>query len=150
MNRRESPTWNAAGFCRRQPRKASRFWQRFRGISRFVDVLPIFVEAFGCLTPFGHVSWTSRLWFRRCFILTPRPGEMIQIWRAYFSNGLVQPPDIVFSETRVLKREMNVSNWGWGQQVIFQSFYTWKNQLNRMGNCSCPCSAYWTSPQMVD
>ena len=26
------------------------------------------------------------------FLLSPLPGEMIPIWRAYFSNGLVQPP----------------------------------------------------------
>ena len=29
-----------------------------------------------------------------CFIFTPKIGEMIQFWRAYFSDGLVQPPTI--------------------------------------------------------
>ena len=30
-------------------------------------------------------------WFQIFFIFIPIPGEMIKFWRAYFSNGLVQP-----------------------------------------------------------
>ena len=33
-------------FSAHKPRKASRFWQRFRGTSRFVDMLPMFFKFF--------------------------------------------------------------------------------------------------------
>ena len=30
--------------------------------------------------------------FKDCLFSSPKLGEMIQFWRAYFSKGLVQPP----------------------------------------------------------
>ena len=73
------------------PRKASRFWQRFRGIIKqicwcvanfcgsvwvFQRNLAMFHENLGC--GFEHVFTTT--WGNN------------PIWRAYFSTGLVQPP----------------------------------------------------------
>ena len=51
------------------------------------DTLSQSSENMTCLIP--RTSKT-RWWFQICFIFTPR--EDSQIWRAYFANGLVQPP----------------------------------------------------------
>ena len=47
----------------------------------------IFVPVFGSLGIEKHYCW----WFQIFFIISPTWGND-PIWRAYFSNGLVQPP----------------------------------------------------------
>ena len=39
----------------------------------------------------SEIPWESRLWFQICVIFTPTWWRF-PFWRAYFSNGLVQPP----------------------------------------------------------
>ena len=52
--------------------------------------------------PLHHYTpWITRWWFQRCFICTPKLGEMNPIWRAYFSDGLVQPPTRLLMVVRI-------------------------------------------------
>ena len=55
-------------------------------------------------------SSKTRWWFQIFFIFTPKIGEDDPIWRAYFSDGLVQPPtrkSVVFR----LGKDHTLNHW---------------------------------------
>ena len=65
------------------PQHLSRQW-----IEGFLDTATGILPA---EQPMRHKNW-ARWWFHVLIFFHPYLGKMNPIWRAYFSNGLVQPP----------------------------------------------------------